>query len=140
MPNPFPCLPPACPAACGRFDRLHKHEMPSHMAQLTDGPARLSADALVGYGAPMRLAKPLATLGALYLELLELIEQANALPAAAAELGDGLRGKVGCGGLEKSESAHARDRRRARTAPLISWRSQPSRGAARAGFRERTPE
>ena len=76
------------------------------MAQLTDGPARLSADALVGYGAPMRLAKPLATLGALYLDLLELIEQANALPAAAAELGDGLRGKVGCGGLEKSESAH----------------------------------
>ena len=82
------------------FDRLHKHEMPSHMAQLTAGPARLGADALVGYGAPMRLAKPLATLGALYLELLELIEQANALPAAAAELGDGLRGKVGCGGLE----------------------------------------
>ena len=106
MPNPFPCLPPACPAACGRFDRLHKHEMPSHMAQLTSGPARLGADALVGYGAPMRLAKPLATLGALYLELLELIEQANALPAATAELGDGLRGKVGCGGLEKSESAH----------------------------------
>ena len=34
MPNPFPCLPPACPAACGHFDRLHKHEMPSHMAQL----------------------------------------------------------------------------------------------------------
>ena len=76
------------------------------MAQLTDGPKRLDADALVGYGAPMRLAKPLATLGALYLELLELIEQANALPAATAELGDGLRGKVGCGGLEKSESAH----------------------------------
>ena len=44
------------------------------MAQLTSGPARLGADALVGYGAPMRLAKPLATLGALYLELLELIE------------------------------------------------------------------
>lgn len=76
------------------------------MAQLTAGPARLDADALVGYGAPMRLAKPLATLGVLYLELLELIEQANALPAAVAELGDGLRGKVGCAGLEKSESAH----------------------------------
>ena len=91
MPNPFPCLPPAFPAACGHFDRLHKHEMPSHMAQLTAGPARLGADALVGYGAPMRLAKPLATLGALYIELLELIEQANALPAAAAELGHGLR-------------------------------------------------
>jgi len=113
------------------------------MAQLTAGPARLDADALVGYGAPMRLAKPLATLGALYLELLELIEQANALPAATAELGDGLRGKVGCGGLEKSESAHvecARPSSCPHTAPLTSWRSQPSRGAARAGFRERTPE
>jgi len=112
------------------------------MAQLTDGPKRLDADALVGYGAPMRLAKPLATLGALYLELLELIEQANALPAATAELGDGLRGKVGCGGLEKSESAHVECARPSScphgASDIVAIATFPRSGTG--WFRERTPE